>query len=73
LHGPCSILIHGKTAEEMIENSQKHAMEMVFQGDKVHIDAMEAMRKKHMVMTPEAQKLWMEKFQIEFAAQPDDL
>lgn len=72
LYGPCDALIHGETAEEMMENSQKHAMEMVAKGDKVHIDAMEAMKKQHMNMTPEAMKQWMEKFQKVFAEQPED-
>ncbi len=72
LYGPCEALISGATAEEMMENSQKHAMEMISKGDKVHIEAMEAMKKQHMDMTPEAQKQWMEKFQIEFDAQPED-
>lgn len=72
LYGPCDELIHGETSEEMMQNSQKHAMEMVANGDKVHIDAMEAMRKQHIDMTPEAQKQWMEKFQNDFGAQPED-
>ena len=72
LYGPCDAFIHGATAEEMIENSQKHAMEMVTKGDKVHIDAMEAMKKQHTDMNPEAVKLWMEKFQNDFAAWPED-
>lgn len=50
LYGPCDALIHGETADEMMENSQKHAMDMVAHGDKVHIDAMEIMRKQHMDM-----------------------
>ena len=72
LYGPCDALIHGETAEEMMENSKKHAMEMVAKGDKVHIDAIEAMKKQHMDMTPEAVKQFMEKFQKDFAAQPED-
>lgn len=72
LYGPCDALIHGDTAEKMMENSQKHAMEMVTSGDKVHIAAMEDMRKQHMRMTPEAMKHWMEKFHNDFAAQPED-
>ncbi len=72
LYGPCDVLIHGATAEEMMQNSQKHAMEMVANGDQIHIDAMEEMRKQHMTMTPEAQKEWMEKFQKEFDALPED-
>ena len=73
LYGPCNALIHGATSEEMMENSQKHAMEMVVSGDKVHIDAMEMMKKQHMSMTPEAVKLWMDKFQNEFVAVPEDM
>ena len=72
LYGPCDAFIHGETAEEMMENSKKHAMEMVAKGDQVHIDAMEAMKKQHMDMNPEADKLWMEKFQNDFAAVPED-
>ena len=72
LYGPCEVLIHGETAEEMIENSQKHAMEMVAKGDKIHIEAMESMRKQHANMEPEAVKQWMEKFQKEFDAHPED-
>ncbi len=72
LYGSCDALIHGATAEEMMENSKKHAMEMVAKGDKVHIDAMEAMKKQHMNMNPEAVKQWMEKFHADFATQPED-
>ena len=72
LYGPCDVLIRGETSEEMIENSRKHAMEMVAKGDKVHIETMEAMKKEHANMEPEAVKQWMEKFQNEFDAQPED-
>ena len=72
LYGSCDERITGASAEEMMENSQKHAMEMVAKGDKVHIEAMEAMKKQHMNMEPEAVKQWMEKFQNEFNAQPND-
>ena len=72
LHGPCDALIHGATAEEMMENSKKHAMEMVAKGDVLHTEAMNAMKKLHMDMDPEAVKQWMEKFQNDFAVQPED-
>ncbi len=72
LYGPCDARIHGATAEEMMENSQKHAMDMVARGDIVHIDAMEAMKKQHMNMTPEAMQQWLKKYQNEFAAWPED-
>lgn len=70
LHGPCDALIHGESAEEMMENSQKHGMEMVAKGDEEHIKVMEAM-KQHMD-DPEAVRQFMEKFQNDFAAQPED-
>jgi len=72
LHGPCDALIHGETAEEMMENSQKHAMEMAANGDQLHTEAMNAMKKQHMDMNPEAVRKWMEKFQNDFAAMPED-
>ena len=72
LYGPCDALIHGETAEEMIANSQKHAMEMVASGDALHIEAMNAMREQHINMTPEAMERWMKKFQADFDATPVD-
>ncbi len=72
LYGPCDELIHGETSEEMMANSQKHAMEMITKGEKVHIEAMEAMKEQHANMDPGAVKQWMEKFQAEFDAQPKD-
>ena len=70
LHGPCDALIHGESSEEMIKNSQKHGMEMAAKGDEDHIKVMEEMR--HHMDDPEAVKQWMEKFQNDFAAQPED-
>lgn len=72
LYGPCDALISGATAEGMMENSQKHAMEMIAKGDNLHIEAMEGMKTQHANMEPEAVKQWMEKFQNEFDAQPED-
>ncbi len=70
LYGPCDAFIKGATAEEMIENSQKHGMEMAAKGDAEHIAVMEKM--KEGMTDPEAVKQWMEKFQNEFNAQPED-
>lgn len=70
LHGPCDALITGASSDEIIRNSQKHGMEMAASGDKDHIRVMEEMR-QHMD-DPEAVKQWMEKFQKEFDAQPED-
>ena len=70
LHGPCNALIHGETAENMMENSQKHGMEMAAKGDRDHIRVMEEMRQH--ANDPESVKQFMEKFQNDFAAQPED-
>ena len=72
LYGPCDALIHGETAEEMMENSKKHAMEMVAKGDEVHINAMKAMSESHKNMGEEEVKQWMEKFRSDFDAHPED-
>ena len=72
LYGPCDALIHGETAEEMMENSKKHAMEMVAKGDEVHINAVKAMGEMHKNMDETAVKQWMEKFQIDFNAVQED-
>ncbi|TSC87931.1 MAG: hypothetical protein G01um101416_246 [Microgenomates group bacterium Gr01-1014_16] len=70
LYGPCEALIHGETAEEMMENSKKHGMEMAAIGDEAHIKVVEAMRQY--MDDPEAVKRFMEKFQNDFAAMPED-
>ena len=72
LYGPCDALIRGQTPEEMMENSKKHAMDMVAKGDEAHINAMKAMGESHKQMDEEAVKQWMEKFRQDFAAVPDD-
>jgi len=71
LYEPCDALIHGESSEEMIKNSQKHGMEMAAKGDQDHTKIMAEMR-QHMG-DPEAVKQWMEKFQNEFDAQPEDI
>lgn len=72
LYGPCDAPIHGATAEEMMENSKKHAMDLVAAGDVLHTEAMNAMKEQHMNMNPDAVKQFMDQFQKDFAAQPDD-
>ena len=72
LYGPCDTLIHGETADEIMENSKKHATEMIAKGDQVHINAMKVMGEMHQSMDEVAVKQWMEKFQTDFDAVPDD-
>lgn len=70
LGGACDKEFHAETFEEMGEMSKKHAMEMAAKGEQEHIKVMEAM-KQHMD-DPEAIKQFMEKFQNDFASQPED-
>ena len=72
LYGPCEALIHGETAEEMMENSKKHAMEMAAKGDEVHINAIREMGESHKGMDEEAIKHWMIKFRNDFDSHPND-
>ena len=72
LYGPCNALIHGETSEMMMENSKKHAMEMVAKGDQVHIKAIKEMGEMHKNMDEVAVKQWMEKFQNDFDVVPED-
>ena len=72
LYGPCDTLIHGETAEEMMENSKKHAMEMAAKGDQIHIDAIKTMGQSHQNMDEAAAKQWMDKFQNDFDTVPED-
>ena len=67
LYGPCDEPIHGATADEMMQNSQAHAMEMVAKGDKLHINAMEAMKSQNMNMDKN-----MKNYYKDFDAQPKD-
>ena len=71
LYGPCNAPISGASAEEMMENSKKHGMEMVAKGDADHVRVMEEMKEK-MMGNPEAGKAMMEDFQKNFEAQPED-
>lgn len=68
LYGPvnCNVEITGESAEQMMENSQKHGMEMYQSGDADHVRVMEDMKKKMETITPEEQAAWMEEFHAKF-------
>ncbi len=68
LAGACDEQFHAETFDEMGEMSRKHAMEMVEQGEKGHIEKMEEMKTKG----PEAGREWFEQVQREFDALPED-
>lgn len=70
LAGACEIEFQAETFDEMAELSRKHGMEMVEQGDKAHIEAMEKM--SELMSDPGAMKQMMEKFQNDFDTLPED-
>ena len=70
LYGPCEALIHGDSADEMMENSKKHGMEMASKGDKDHIRVMEEMKKG--MNDPKAVSKFMDQFKKNFEAQLED-
>ena len=72
LFGPCDELISGVSAQEMMQNSQKHGLEMVNAGDRVHIEAMENMKEKQMNMSPSDMQQWMTAFQAKFDEWPEN-
>jgi ribosomal protein L17 len=70
LAGACDKEFHAETFEELAEMCRKHAMEMVQNGDKAHLEKMKEM--KDLMNNPEAVKEWFEKIQKEFDALPED-
>jgi predicted small metal-binding protein len=70
LGGPCELLLHGDTADEVIKAQDNHLKEMVANGDKAHESALKAMkgRWKH----PISGMGWYKETKREFAALPED-
>jgi hypothetical protein len=70
LGGPCELLLHGDTADEVIKAQDNHLKEMVASGDKAHESALKAMkgRWKH----PISGMGWYKETKREFAALPED-
>ena len=70
LGGPCDLLLHGTTADEVIKAQDGHLKEMVARGDETHSGALKAMRGrwKH----PISGIGWYRQMKRDFAALPDD-
>ena len=66
LDGVCDEVIRGETPEEMIKNSQEHAMSA---DDDAHKDKMKQMGE--MSTDPESVKKYMEDFKTKFDALPE--
>ena len=67
LDGVCDVKIKGETPEEMMKNSQEHAMSA---NDDAHKNKMKQMGK--MNTGPEAVKKYMDDFKVKFDALPED-
>jgi predicted small metal-binding protein len=70
LGGACNKEFYADTFDEMAEKSKEHAMEMLQQGDKAHLEAMNKMQE--LMQSPDAIKQWMENKKKEFEALPDN-
>jgi len=69
LGGPCDLVLHGDTADEVIKAQDAHLKESVAAGDASHKDARDGMtgRWKH----PISGMGWYRKVKRDFAALPD--
>jgi hypothetical protein len=70
LGGPCDLLLHGDTADEVIKAQDQHLKDMVAGSDETHQSALKAMkgRWKH----PVSGMGWYRKAKRDFAALPED-
>ena len=69
LGGPCDTPITAGSKDEMMTKGGDHLKEMAGKGDKAHQDALAMMMKG--ADSPE-NVAWMEKFDADYAAQPED-
>ena len=70
LAGACDMKFQAESFKEIAEMSKKHAMEMIQQGDKAHLKAMNDMQE--LMKKPNAMKEWFENKEKEFNALADD-
>ena len=70
LGGPCELLLHGDTADEVIKAQDRHLNEMVTNGDELHESALKEMkgRWRH----PISGMGWYKETKRNFAALPED-
>ncbi len=66
LGGGCDLQFHGKTFDQMAEQSRQHGMEMAQKGDVAHLEAMDGMRK--VMRSPGGLGAWFQKKREEFDA-----
>lgn len=68
--GSCDATFSGETPDEIMNAGAAHVKEMAEQGDEDHKKILEMM--DNMQNDPEGSKAWMDKFQSDFAALPED-
>jgi predicted small metal-binding protein len=69
LGGPCDLLLHGDTADEVIKAQDSHLKEMVAAGDTTHDDALNDMKGRW--KNPLSGMKWYRKTKRDFAALPE--
>ena len=70
LGGACDMTFTGNNFEEIAAQSKQHGMEMYKQGDKPHLEAMQAMQQ--VMSGPEKMKAWMDEKKKAFEAAPEN-
>jgi predicted small metal-binding protein len=70
LGGPCDLLLHGNTADEVIKAQDKHLKEMVAGGDETHKSALKSMKGRW--KNPLSGMAWYRKTKRDFAALPEE-
>lgn len=71
LGGTCDKEFHADTFESMAQQSKNHVMEMIHQGEKEHLEAMNKMQE--MMKSPDKMKYWFESKRTEFEALSEDI
>jgi hypothetical protein len=70
LGGPCGVLLHGATADEVIKAQDRHLNDMVSGGDDAHRHALKQMKGRW--KRPVSGMSWYRNTKREFAALPED-
>lgn len=69
LGGPCAFVLHGESADKIIQAQDKHLKESVDGGDEAHGPALKAMKGRW--KNPIAGMGWYRKAKKDFAALPE--
>lgn len=70
LGGPCDLVLHGDSADDVIKAQDKHLNEIVSAGDESHRSALKEMKSRW--RHPVSGMAWYKKAKRDFAALPED-